>query len=742
MASQKYPTRKLGGEDVSAIGLGCMGMSFAYTSFGGYDDKASAEVLTKAADIGMTFWDTSDIYGPHTNEKLIGKWFNDTGRRKEIFLASKFGNLRDAQGNPTVRGDKEYVKKACHDSLERLGIDQIDLYYQHRVDDKVPIEETVGAMVELKKEGKIRMLGLSECSATTLRRACKVHQIAAAQMEFSPFALEIESEQTEFLKTARELGVKIVAYSPLGRGFLTGTIQSRDDLDPSDNRVNHPRFAEGHFQENLKLVNTLSEVARKKGCTPSQLALAWVLAQGDDFLPIPGTKRVKYLLENAEATNIKLSKEEESNIRKAIDSVGGTKGERYPVAMMAKCFVTTPTLIPRPSNKSITIIAIMKAGLLFVAGIAAAAAHPRRHQHPAKRQATDVNVVTVVDTVTAVEPSVIVYVDGDGRAVSTSFFGTPATTPTDTPSSVAPSTFAEPTTESSSGQPPPAYSSSDAAPAPSSAPSSAPTPTSSAAPGADFSGYTLSYSPYNSDNSCKSQDQVNTDFNVISGYGMIRIYGTDCDQTATVLTAVKAKGMKLFAGVYDVNNLNAEVQQIVNAANGDWSNFHTVSIGNEGVNNGAYSVDQVVSAIGTARSTLQAAGYTGNVVTVDTFVAMIANPQLCQASDYAAANCHPFFDGGVSAEDAGQFVLDQAQRVSEACGGKDTMITETGWPSDGETNGKAVPSQDNQVAAVNSIRTAFSNNVVLFSAFNDKWKQNNPSTFGAEQYWGIYGDAP
>ena len=384
----------------------------------------------------------------------------------------------------------------------------------------------------------------------------------------------------------------------------------------------------------------------------------------------------------------------------------------------------------------------MKAGLLFVAGIAAAAAHPRRHQHPAKRQATDVNVVTVVDTVTAVEPSVIVYVDGDGRAVSTSFFGTPATTPTDTPSSVAPSTFAEPTTESSSGQPPPAYSSSDAAPAPSSAPSSAPTPTSSAAPGADFSGYTLSYSPYNSDNSCKSQDQVNTDFNVISGYGMIRIYGTDCDQTATVLTAVKAKGMKLFAGVYDVNNVNAEVQQIVNAANGDWSNFHTVSIGNEGVNNGAYSVDQVVSAIGTARSTLQAAGYTGNVVTVDTFVAMIANPQLCQASDYAAANCHPFFDGGVSAEDAGQFVLGQAQRVSEACGGKDTMITETGWPSDGETNGKAVPSQDNQVAAVNSIRTAFSNNVVLFSAFNDKWKQNNPSTFGAEQYWGIYGDAP
>ncbi|TKA68405.1 hypothetical protein B0A55_08742 [Friedmanniomyces simplex] len=386
----------------------------------------------------------------------------------------------------------------------------------------------------------------------------------------------------------------------------------------------------------------------------------------------------------------------------------------------------------------------MKAGLLFAAGIATAAAHPRRHQHPAKRQATEVDVVTVVDTVTALEPSVIVYVDGNGQAVSKSFYGAPATTPTDAPSSVAPSSYAEPTTESSSEAPPPAYSSSDStpAPAPSFAPSSAPAPTSSSALSGDFSGYTLSYSPYNSDQSCKSQDQVNTDFNVISGYGMIRIYGTDCGQTATVLTAAKAKGMKLFAGVYDVNNVDAEVQLIINAANGDWSDFDTVAIGNEGVNDGRYSVGQVVSAIGTARSMLQAAGYSGKVVTVDTFVAMIANPQLCQASDYAAANCHAFFDGGVTAEDAGQFVLNQAQRVSEACGGKDTMITETGWPSDGETNGQAVPSPENQVAAVHSIRTAFSSNIVLFSAFNDKWKQNTASTFGAEQYWGIYGDAP
>lgn len=276
-----YPQRKLGEDLVSAQGLGCMGMSFAYTSYGGYDDVESSKVLTKAADLGITFWDTSDVYGPHTNEKLIGKWFKDNpGRRKEIFLATKFGNLRTPDGKHTVRGDPEWVKEACRQSLERLGIDQIDLYYQHRVDSKVPIEETVKAMVELKNEGKIRYLGLSECSAATLRRAHKVHPIAAAQMEFSPFALEIESEQTDFLRTARELGVKIVAYSPLGRGFLTGTITSRSDLDENDSRANHPRFSEQHFDDNLKLVKKLEEMGKKKGCTPGQLAIAWVLAQG------------------------------------------------------------------------------------------------------------------------------------------------------------------------------------------------------------------------------------------------------------------------------------------------------------------------------------------------------------------------------------------------------------------------------------------------------------------------------
>ncbi|WPG97996.1 Hypothetical protein R9X50_00077900 [Acrodontium crateriforme] len=340
--SAKFPQRKIGDDYVSAQGLGCMGMSFGYSSYGGYDDKASAEVLTKAADMGITFWDTSDVYGPHTNEKLIGKWFKDTGRRNEIFLATKFGNLRDADGKPIVRGEPEYVKEACNASLQRLGIKTIDLYYQHRVDPKVPIEETVKAMVELKNEGKIRYLGLSECSARTLRRAHKIHPIAAAQMEYSPFALEIESEQTEFLKTARELGVKIVAYSPLGRGFLTGSIKSRAELDSTDTRSNHPRFNEHNFDGNLKLVNLLSEVAHKKGCTPGQLALAWVNAQGEDVIAIPGTKRVKYLEENAKAVQVHLSKDDEAEIRQAIESVGGSKGERYPAAMMSKCFGDSP----------------------------------------------------------------------------------------------------------------------------------------------------------------------------------------------------------------------------------------------------------------------------------------------------------------------------------------------------------------------------------------------------------------
>ncbi|RDW74179.1 aldo-keto reductase yakc [Coleophoma crateriformis] len=338
-----FPQRTIGDDKVSALGLGCMGMSFGYTSYGGYDDAASLEVLTWAADHGITFWDTSDVYGPHTNELLLGKWFAETGRRKEIFLATKFANtMKD--GQMLVRGDAPFVKEACAASLARLGVECIDLYYQHRVDTNTPIEETVQAMAELKKEGKIRYLGLSECSERTLRRAHAVHPIAAVQLEYSPFALEIESDQTNLLKAARELGVKIVAYSPLGRGFLTNTIKSRDDFDPKDTRVSHPRFSEEHFGENLKLVETLSGLAKKKGVTPSQLVLAWVLAQGEDFIPIPGTKRVKYLEENAKAVDVKLSKEEELEIRKEIEKVGGGKGERYPPAMLSKCFGDSPEL--------------------------------------------------------------------------------------------------------------------------------------------------------------------------------------------------------------------------------------------------------------------------------------------------------------------------------------------------------------------------------------------------------------
>ncbi|KAK7757476.1 hypothetical protein SLS62_000491 [Diatrype stigma] len=341
--SAKYPQRKLGDDLVSAQGLGCMGMSFGYTSFGGYNDEESLKVLTRAADLGINFWDTSDIYGPFTNEKLLGRWFKETGRRDEIFLATKFGHTF-VDGNMEVNCSPEHVKKSCSDSLERLQTDRIDLYYSHRIDPTVPIEHTVQAMVELKNEGKIRYLGLSECSARTLRRAHKVHPITAIQMEFSPFALEIESEQTGVLKTARELGVKIVAYSPLGRGFLTGSIRSRDDFDEKDFRRHHPRFSDQNFGENLKLADIIASIAKEKGCTVGQLVLAWVLAQGDDFIPIPGTKHIKYLEENAQAIEVKLSEEEDKQLRKAIDSVNGSKGDRYPPAMMGRLFGDSPEL--------------------------------------------------------------------------------------------------------------------------------------------------------------------------------------------------------------------------------------------------------------------------------------------------------------------------------------------------------------------------------------------------------------
>jgi len=418
----------------------------------------------------------------------------------------------------------------------------------------------------------------------------------------------------------------------------------------------------------------------------------------------------------------------------------------------------------------------MKAGLLCVAGLSVLAhAQPHKHQrhHHEKRQVvnvvTDYDVVTAIEYVTATAPNAIVYVDVNGNPTSTSYEVAAPTTsaPEDvaTSAAAAPATYAAPTSasapppppsSSSAVAPPPAYTSAAApssyeAPAPvssSSAESAAPAETSSAAKpsstpassGGATSGYGITYSPYNSDSTCKTQDQVNSDFEHISDYAFVRIYGTDCNQVATVNHAAAAKGIKLFAGVYDITKVQSEVQTIIDA--GCLDNIHTVSIGNEGVNNGAYTAAAVVSAIGQARSQLQSAGYTGKVVTVDTFVAMIANPSICEASDYAAANCHAFFDGGVTAQDAGKFVLQQAQRVSEACGGKDTVITESGWPSQGDSNDQAVPSRQNQQDAVDSLKTHFSSNLVLFDMYNGYWKQNNAGTFNAEHYWGVYGDSP